>query len=59
VLKDNQTGKDTFMCVASLGTGFGMGVKDLEEVSQTNQPGGVAHSRRAVPAGGTPDGVVH
>jgi lipid-binding SYLF domain-containing protein len=32
VLKDNQTGKDTFMCVASLGTGFGMGVKDLRVV---------------------------
>ena len=29
VVRDNQTGKDTFMCVASLGTGFGMGVKDL------------------------------
>lgn len=32
VLKDNQTGKDTFMCVASLGTGVGMGVKDLRVV---------------------------
>jgi len=32
VLKDNKTGKDTFMCVASLGTGFGMGVKDLRVV---------------------------
>lgn len=32
VLKDNQAGKDTFMCVASLGTGFGMGVKDLRVV---------------------------
>jgi lipid-binding SYLF domain-containing protein len=32
VLKDNQTGKDTFMCVASLGTGVGMGVKDLRVI---------------------------
>jgi hypothetical protein len=32
VLKDNQTGTDTFMCVASLGTGVGMGVKDLRVV---------------------------
>ena len=32
VLKDNKTGKDTFMCVASLGTGIGMGVKDLRVV---------------------------
>ena len=32
VLKDNQTGKDTFMCVASLGTGVGMGIKDLRVV---------------------------
>ena len=30
--KDNQSGKDTFMCVASLGTGVGMGVKDLRVV---------------------------
>jgi lipid-binding SYLF domain-containing protein len=29
VLRDNKTGKDTFMCVASLGAGIGMGVKDL------------------------------
>jgi len=29
VIKDNKTGKDTFMCVASLGTGIGLGVKDL------------------------------
>jgi lipid-binding SYLF domain-containing protein len=32
VLRDNQTGKDTFMCVGSLGTGVGMGVKDLRVV---------------------------
>jgi lipid-binding SYLF domain-containing protein len=32
VLRDNQTGKDTFMCVASLGGGVGMGVKDLRVV---------------------------
>ncbi|HOX04363.1 MAG TPA: hypothetical protein P5555_18925 [Candidatus Paceibacterota bacterium] len=32
VLRDNQTGKDTFLCVASLGTGVGMGVKDLRIV---------------------------
>ena len=29
VLRDNKTGKDTFMCVASLGGGVGMGIKDL------------------------------
>ena len=32
VLRDNKTGKDTFMCVASLGTGVGMGVKDLRVI---------------------------
>lgn len=32
VLKDNATGKDTYMCVASLGTGLGMGVKDLRVI---------------------------
>lgn len=32
VLKDNKTGKETFMCVASLGAGVGMGVKDLRLV---------------------------
>lgn len=32
VLRNNKTGKDTFMCVASLGTGVGMGVKDLRVV---------------------------
>jgi lipid-binding SYLF domain-containing protein len=32
VLRDNQTGKDTYMCVGSLGTGVGMGVKDLRVV---------------------------
>jgi hypothetical protein len=32
VLKDNQTGKETFMCVGSLGGGVGMGVKDLRVV---------------------------
>ncbi len=32
VLKDNQTGKDTFMCVASLGGGVGLGLKDLRVV---------------------------
>jgi lipid-binding SYLF domain-containing protein len=32
VLKDNKTGKNTFMCVASLGTGVGMGVKDLRVI---------------------------
>lgn len=32
VLKDNKTGKDTFMSVASLGTGVGMGVKDLRVI---------------------------
>jgi lipid-binding SYLF domain-containing protein len=32
VLKDNKTGKETFMCVASLGTGIGMGVKDLRVI---------------------------
>jgi len=29
VLKDNKTGKDTYMCVAALGGGVGLGVKDL------------------------------
>ena len=28
VLKDNQTGKDTYMCVASLGGGVGLGLKE-------------------------------
>lgn len=32
VLKDNKTGKDTFMCVASLGGGVGLGIKDLRVV---------------------------
>ncbi len=32
VLKDNSSGKDTFMCVGSLGGGVGMGVKDLRVV---------------------------
>lgn len=32
VVKDNKTSKDTFMCVASLGGGVGMGVKDLRVV---------------------------
>jgi lipid-binding SYLF domain-containing protein len=32
VLRDNKTGKDTFMSMASLGGGFGMGVKDLRVV---------------------------
>jgi hypothetical protein len=32
VLKDNKAGQDTFMCVAGLGTGVGMGVKDLRVI---------------------------
>lgn len=32
VLKNNQTGRDTFMCVASLGGGVGLGVKDLRVI---------------------------
>ena len=32
VLRNNKAGKDTFMCVASLGTGVGMGVKDLRVI---------------------------
>jgi lipid-binding SYLF domain-containing protein len=32
VLRDNQSGQDTFMCVASLGGGVGLGVKDLRVV---------------------------
>lgn len=32
VLKDNKTGKETYMCVASLGTGIGMGVKDFRVI---------------------------
>lgn len=31
-LRDNKTGKDTFMCVASLGGGVGLGVKDLRVI---------------------------
>src|ERR1017187_6858986 len=38
VLRDNKTGKDTFMCVASLGTGVGMGVKDLRVIFIFNDP---------------------
>ena len=38
VLKDNKAGKDTFMCVASLGTGVGMGVKDLRVIFIFNDP---------------------
>ena len=32
VLKDNKTSKKTYMCVASLGTGIGMGVKDFRVI---------------------------
>ena len=32
VLKENTTGKDTFMSVASLGGGVGMGIKDLRVI---------------------------
>jgi len=32
VVHDNKASKDTFMCVASLGSGVGMGVKDLRVV---------------------------
>jgi len=38
VLKDNKTGKDTYMSVASLGTGVGMGVKDLRVIFIFNEP---------------------
>jgi lipid-binding SYLF domain-containing protein len=38
VLHDNKTGKDTYMCVASLGTGVGMGVKDLRVIFIFNDP---------------------
>ena len=38
VLKDNKSGKDTFMSVASLGTGIGMGVKDLRVIFIFNDP---------------------
>jgi lipid-binding SYLF domain-containing protein len=38
VLKDNKSGKDIFMCVASLGTGLGMGVKDLRVIFVFNDP---------------------
>jgi lipid-binding SYLF domain-containing protein len=38
VLRNNKTGKDTFMCVASLGTGVGMGVKDLRVIFIFNDP---------------------
>lgn len=32
VVRDNKTGKDTYMCVGSLGGGVGLGVKDLRVV---------------------------
>ncbi len=32
VVRNNQTAKDTFMCVASLGGGVGLGVKDLRVI---------------------------
>lgn len=32
VLRDNKTGKDTYMCVAALGGGVGLGVKDLRVI---------------------------
>ena len=32
VVKDKKSGKDTFMCVASLGGGVGLGVKDLRVI---------------------------
>jgi hypothetical protein len=32
VVRDNKSGKDTFMCVASLGAGIGLGVKDLRVI---------------------------
>jgi hypothetical protein len=32
VLRDNRSGKDTYMGVASLGTGVGMGIKDLRVI---------------------------
>jgi hypothetical protein len=32
VLKDNKTGQDTYMCVAALGGGVGLGVKDIRVV---------------------------
>jgi lipid-binding SYLF domain-containing protein len=38
VLRDNKTGKDTYMSVASLGTGVGMGVKDLRVIFVFNDP---------------------
>ncbi len=38
VLKDNKTSQDTFMCVASLGTGVGMGVKDLRVIFIFHDP---------------------
>lgn len=38
VLKDNKTGKDTFMSMAALGTGLGMGIKDLRVVFIFNDP---------------------
>jgi len=37
VVRDNKTGKDTFMCVASLGTGVGLGVKDLRVIFIFNE----------------------
>jgi lipid-binding SYLF domain-containing protein len=38
VLHDNKAGTDTYMCVASLGGGVGLGVKDLRVVFVFNDP---------------------
>jgi hypothetical protein len=38
VVRDNKTGKDTFMRVASLGGGLGMGVKDIRVIFIFNDP---------------------
>ncbi len=38
VLRDNKSGKDTFMSVASLGGGVGLGIKDLRVVFVFNDP---------------------
>jgi lipid-binding SYLF domain-containing protein len=38
VLRDNQSGKDTYMCVGSLGGGVGLGIKDLRVIFVFNDP---------------------
>ena len=38
VIRDNKKGKDTFMSMGSLGTGIGLGIKDLRVIFIFNDP---------------------